>query len=143
MRRRKDKLKKVVTLAATEERESGVATGRSQQLLNEQQDRLGELNAFRQNYAKREVREVSAMHLKDYQSFLSRLDTAVQTQQQIVNDCEQNLEVQRQRWTVKRQKRESLERVLEKSREREAVFQERLQQKQMDDLVRPRDPLKD
>ncbi|MEL7186148.1 MAG: flagellar export protein FliJ [Pseudomonadota bacterium] len=143
MKRRSDKLKKVVTLAATEEREFGAATGRSQQLLSEQQDRLGELNAFRQSYAERDVGEVSAMQLKDYHSFLSRLDTAVKTQQQIVNDCEQNLEVQRQRWTVKRQKRESLERVLEKSREREAVFQERLQQKLMDDLVRPRDPHKD
>lgn len=141
MKQRSKKLKKVVTIAATEERQFGLAAGRSQQLLNEQRDRLGELNAFRQSYARREFGEVSAMHLKDFQSFLSRLDTAVQSQQQIVRDCEQNLEIQRQRWTVKRQKLESLERVLEKSQEREAVYQERLQQKQLDDLARPQKPI--
>lgn len=141
MKQRSKKLKKVVSIAATEERESGMAAGRSQKLLNEQIDRLGELNAFRQSYARREFGEVSAMHLKDFQSFLSRLDNAVQSQQQIVHDCEQNLEIQRQRWTQKRQKLESLERVLEKSEEREAAFQERLQQKQLDDLARPQKPL--
>lgn len=141
MRKRSKKLKKVVSVAATEERESGMAAGRSQKLLNEQLDRLGELNAFRQNYARRKFSEVSAMHLKDFHSFLSRLDNAVQSQQQIVNDCEQNVEIQRQRWTAKRQKLESLERVLEKSQEREAAYQERLQQKQLDDLARPQKPL--
>ena len=141
MKKRSKKLKKVVSLAATEERESGMAAGRSQKLLDEQLDRLGELNAFRESYARREFGKVSAMHLKDFQSFLSRLDNAVQSQRQIVHDCEQNLEIQRQRWTQKRQKLESLERVLEKSEEREAAYQERLAQKQLDDMTRPQKPL--
>ena len=61
MKQRSKKLKKVVTIAATEERESGMAAGRSQKLLNEQIERLGELNAFRQSYARREFGEVSAI----------------------------------------------------------------------------------
>ena len=38
---------------------------------------------------------------------------AVKAQQQIVRDCEKNLATHRQRWMVKRQKLESLERVRE------------------------------
>ena len=140
MRRRSDKLSKVVTVAASEEQKSGQATGRLQQRLDEQLARLGELNAFRHNYSNRDLDRVSAIHWKDYQSFLSRLDTAVQSQQQVIRDCEQNLAVQRQRWMVKRQKLESLERVLEKSREQEAAYQERLEQKQLDELGKSNGP---
>ncbi len=137
MRRSSDKLGNVRTLARSEERKSGMAAGRLQQRLDEQLARLGELNAFRHNYANRPASNVSSAHWKDYQSFLSRLDRAVRSQQQIVRDCEKNLEAQRQRWMVKRQRLESLDRVLEKNRAREAAYQERLEQRQLDDLVRP------
>lgn len=137
MRRSSEKLGNVRTLARSEERKSGMAAGRLQQRLDEQLTRLGELNAFRHNYANRPVSNVSSAHWKDYQSFLSRLDRAVRSQQQIVRDCEKNLEAQRQRWMVKRQRLESLDRVLEKNRAREAAYQERLEQRQLDDLVRP------
>ena len=69
-----------------------------------------------------------------YQNFLQRLDKAVVSQQQIIRDCEQNLEAHRKRWMVKRQRLESLERVLEKCRNRDAVYEARLEQRQMDDL---------
>ncbi len=137
MRRSSEKLGNVRTLARSEERKSGMAAGRLQQRLDEQLARLGELNAFRHNYANRPASNVSSAHWKDYQSFLSRLDRAVRSQQQIVRDCEKNLEAQRQRWMVKRQRLESLDRVLEKNRAREAAYQERLEQRQLDDLVRP------
>lgn len=140
MRRSGDKLGNVRTLARSEERKSGMAAGRLQQRLDEQLARLGELNAFRHTYANRPVDQVSSAHWKDYQSFLGRLDRAVRSQQQIVRDCEKNLEAQRQRWMVKRQRLEALERVLEKARAREAAYQERLEQRQLDDLVRPVEP---
>lgn len=139
MRDRTRKIGKIASLAAAEERRFGEQAGRSQRRLNEQLERLGELNAFRHNYAKKNVTSggVNAAHLKDYQSFLDRLDAAVNAQQQIVQDCERNVATHRQRWLVKRQKLESLERVLEKYRAADHAREEKLEQKLLDDLPNP------
>lgn len=136
MKKRSEKISKVVSLAAAEERRHGEEIGRSRKHLDEQVQQLGELNAFRQSYAQKRADSsgVHAAHWQDYQSFLQRLDNAVLSQQQIVRDSEKNVEVHRRRWMVKRQKLESLERVLQKSREQDANFEARLEQKQLDDL---------
>ena len=77
---------------------------------------------------------MTSAHLKDYQNFLQRLDTAVKAQQQIVRDCEQNLASHRQRWMIKRQKLESLERVLERYKTEDSAREDKLEQKLLDDL---------
>lgn len=136
MKSRTRKIGKIASLAAAEERRFGEQAGRSQRQLNEQLERLGELNAFRHTYASKSAAtgDVSSAHLKDYQNFLQRLDAAVRAQQQIVRDCERNLATHRQRWLVKRQKLESLERVLEKYRAADTAEKEKLEQKLLDDL---------
>jgi|GEM_PF-1338462 len=136
MRRRTQKIDKVVSLAAAEEKRFGHEAGRSQRSLNDQLDRLGELNAFRHNYRDKNpaTSGVSAARWMDYQNFLQRLDRAVYSQQQIIRDCEQNVEVHRKRWMLKRQKRESLERVLDKCQQQDAIYTARLEQKQLDDI---------
>ncbi len=136
MKRRTRKIDKIVSLAASEERRLGEEAGRSRRRLDKQLARLGELNAYRHTYATKapEGSSVSAAQWQDYQGFLRRLDGAVQAQQQIVNDCEQNLEAHRQRWLVKRRRLESLERVLEKYRQADRAWEDRLEQKALDDL---------
>jgi len=136
VRRRTRKIGKIASLAAAEERRFGEQAGRSQQQLNEQLQRLGELNAFRHNYAKKNAgaTQVTSAHLKDYHNFLHRLDTAVRAQQQIVRDYEKNLATHRERWMVKRQKLESLERVLSKYQAEDNAREEKLEQKLLDDL---------
>ena len=136
MRNRTRKIAKVATLAASEERRLGEMAGRSQQHLDAQLDRLGELNAFRHSYATNSSTStaMSSAHLKDYHDFLQRLDTAVQAQQQIVRECEQNLEAHRKRWIAKRQRLESLRRVLDRYREEDELHDARMEQKRLDDL---------
>lgn len=110
--------------------------GRSRQHLDAQLERLGELNAFRHNYATRNSAStaMSSAHLKDYHDFLQRLDTAVNAQQQIVRECEQNLEAHRKRWIAKRQRLESLRRVLDRYQEEDDLHDARMEQKRLDDL---------
>lgn len=136
MKSRSRKIGKIASLAAAEERRLGQIAGRSRQHLEEQLDRLGELNAFRHNYAEKSTTtsNVSSAHWQDYQSFLHRLDTAVRAQQQIVRDSERMLETHRQRWIAKRQRLESLERVLEKYKTEELVQESRQEQKRLDEL---------
>lgn len=136
MTRRTKKISKVVSIAASEERRYSEQAGRSQQALNQQQERLNELKAYRRGYSSKTPAggSMSSIHWKDYQTFMQRLDEATRSQSQVIRECEQNLEMHRRRWMVKRQKLESLERVLEKCHERDAVYASRLEQKQLDDL---------
>ena len=136
MKKRTRKINKIVSLAAAEERSLGEQAGRSRKYLDEQLERLGELNAFRHNYADKNpaTTGVSAAHWKDYQGFLDRLDAAVSAQQQIIRDGERNLETHRQRWLAKRQRLESLERVLEKYKDQDRAYESRLEQKSADEL---------
>ena len=136
MKKRTRKIDKIVALEASEEQRLGQEAGRSRQRLDEQLARLGELNAYRHNYAKKAPpgSSVGAAQWQDYQNFLQRLDSAVQAQQQIVNDCEQNLETHRQRWLAKRRRLESPERVLETYQQQDRAYEDRLEQKALDDL---------
>ncbi|MGI9235293.1 MAG: flagellar export protein FliJ [Woeseiaceae bacterium] len=140
MKAKSRKIGKVASVAAAEERRLGQLAGQARRRLEEQVDRLGELNAFRHNYAKKSASqsELRAAHWQDYQAFLSRLDSAVKAQQQIVREGERMLESHRQRWIEKRQKLESLERVLEKHQTEERVQEARREQKQLDDLPKGR-----
>ena len=136
MKKRSTKIGKIVSIASAEERRFGAATGRSRQQLEEQKARLGELNAYRHDYATlaRSINNVSSAQWKDYQTFMHRLDQAVRSQQQIVKDSEQQLELHRRRWLEKRKRLESLQRVLESYRGNEALHEDRLQQRELDDL---------
>lgn len=136
MKKRSKKISKIVSLASAEEKRFGAATGRSRRNLEEQMARLGELNAYRHGYAElsQSAGGVNSAHWKDYQSFMRRLDQAVKSQQQIVKDSEQNLETHRRRWLAKRQRLESLQRVLDSYRAEETSHAERLQQRALDDL---------
>jgi len=140
MRSRSQKMHKFVTLAQAEERRSGEQTGRSQAQLNEQVDRLGELNAYRHGYVVKasDMSKLHAAHWKDYQNFLFRLDTAVRSQGQLIQDCEESVALHRRQWVARRQRLESLERVLDRYQQQERVEAERQEQRVLDDLhLRP------
>ncbi len=145
MSTRSKKIGKVASLAAAEERRLGQLAGRARQQLDEQVDRLGELNAFRHNYAeKKSARStLRAAHWQDYQAFLHRLDTAVTAQQQIIRNSERMLETHRKRWIAKRQRVESLERVLEKYQAEEYLQDARREQKRLDELSTNPSPFRD
>lgn len=136
MKKRSARLKKILSVAVAEERSLGLQTGRAQKKMLSEKHKLGELNAYRQNYAARarSATALSSAHFKDYQNFLSRLDQAVRSQQQVVTDSEKNLELHRRRWLVKRQRVESLERVQERYRQQELAHADRMEQRTLDDL---------
>lgn len=142
MRSRARKIAKILSLEAAEERRYGLVTGKSQRQLEEQLAKLGELNAYRLNYAalSRSMANVRSAHWKDYQSFLERLDQAVQSQQQIVADSEQIVEAHRRRWLAKRRRLDSLQRVLERYEFEENQHLERREQRAQDDMPRPDNP---
>jgi flagellar FliJ protein len=134
--KRSDRIMKVVALAISEERRECLAFGKAQRALDDEIGRLEELQDYRRGYAERPVAGacVNSVRWQDYQHFLSRLDNAVNAQKQLIADGEKNTDVHRRRWMVKRQRLESLERVIERYRRVESLQDERLLQKALDDL---------
>ena len=123
-------------MAESEEKQECQNMGRAQKQLNAEANRLQELCAYRHSYAgKRQTKgNVSPVHWQDYQNFLQRLDQAVSTQKQKVLTEEQNRDGHRRRWMAKRQKMESLERIIDRHRKAENQALERALQKALDDI---------
>lgn len=129
-------MRRIVLITKTEERSQCQAMGRAQKKLDDEVDRLGELKAYRHSY-RRQFQpggDVSSARWQDYQNFLQRLDQAVSAQKEQVLTGQQNRDAHRQRWLVKKQKLESLERIVDRYRRSEDMEHERRLQKTLDDL---------
>lgn len=133
-------MQRIVALAAADEQRAGAALGQAQTELQAARKRLDELRNYRSDYEGREAPEgaVSAVRWQDYRAFLSRLDQALQAQQQLVADADSKAASERRRWMSKRQRRESLQRVSERYRRDASLAAERQQQKRIDDLPKTR-----
>jgi len=137
MKTRSQKIDKFVSLAKADERRLGEATGRLSSKLSAEIERLAELNAHRRAYASKtqSMSNINSAHWKDYQDFMLRLENAARSQQQVIRECEQQLQTQRRHWLAKRQRLESLERVLENCRRDEALIESRRQQRALDEIM--------
>lgn len=130
------RMQRVLAIAASEEKRESMELGKSQRALEEERLRADELEAYRKTYAERPAPSgpIDAMRWQDYQNFLRRLDQACELQGQVVSQTEQNLEAHRARWLVKRQRLESLERVVERHQDVARRHDERMTQKAIDDM---------
>ncbi|MCH8135162.1 MAG: flagellar FliJ family protein [Proteobacteria bacterium] len=124
---RSERMKIVQSIAEHEEREECRAMGESQKNLQDKIGRLEELNTYRQLYAANGKLKTGlhALQWQDYQKFLKRLDQAVAAQEQVVCEGQTHREVHRKRWMVKRQRLESLSRVVDRYKAEESVAVER------------------
>jgi flagellar FliJ protein len=140
MKRRTERMHKVFLLAETDEKQQCRAMGKSQRTLDDELDRLAELRAYRQSYA-RQCRDgqYDSVQWKDYQNFLQRLDQAIAIQTQVVMDGKMKRDAHRSRWMTKRRKVESLERAVDRFRHQETQREERGLQKSADELGGKRD----
>lgn len=147
MVKRSERLKRVHTLAETEERDYCRAMAEAQRSLDAHVARLDELRAYRREYATRQADghsgdTISSARYADYQNFLQRLDEAVHAQSELVRTTQQNRDAHRERWVVKRRRSESLQRVVERCTADELRHRERTQQKVQDDLTLPDHPFR-
>jgi flagellar FliJ protein len=133
-------MNKVFLLAETDAKQQCRAMGQSQQSLDDEIKRLEELKAYRLSYGM-QCREgqFNSSQLKDYQSFLKRLDQAVSIQTRVVMDGRQKRDAHRSRWMTKQRKAESLERAVDRLQRRDTDVDGRREQKEADELSIRRD----
>lgn len=127
---------KVWLLSELEENEESRAMARAQRRLDEEIERLDELETYRGSYRSQASPAAGSMQWTDYRNFLGRLDQAVAMQSNIVQEARQTRDVQRARWLERRRKKESLERVVERFRDEESAERERRLQATDDETAR-------
>ena len=134
--KKSQRIEKVRAIAKSEEQLVCRDMGESQRKLDDEIGRLEELKAYRLGYETRRAKtgSIPAAQWQDYQRFLQRLDAAVTAQTQVVLDGRQMLDMHRRRWMSKRQRLESLGRVVERFSDEESAEEERRTQKLMDEL---------
>ncbi|MDX1480335.1 MAG: flagellar export protein FliJ [Woeseiaceae bacterium] len=123
------------SIAEHEERQQSKAFGAAQRKLADSEARLEELNLYRREYegsiASRSGS--SAIHWQEHHRFLQRLDEAIASQAAIVRDGRARREAHRRQWTLKRQRLESLTRVVERLEAADSRDAERLEQRESDE----------
>lgn len=136
MKKRSDRLARVHAIARTEERRVCRAMGESQRRLDEELARLEDLKAYRHSYSNRQPLpgNAAAIRWADYRNFLLRLDEAVEAQNQVVLGGAETRDAHRRRWLNKRQRLESLERVVDRYRRLENDHLKREMQKSLDEI---------
>jgi flagellar FliJ protein len=101
------------------------------------QQRLQELEHYRADYARqldaRASTGIGAMALRDYQTFLARLDDAIRQQAQIVSRSATELEFERSRWRDAAIRLKSVSTVIEKWQHEDRAIADRAAQIETDE----------
>lgn len=114
--KRSQRFKPVVKVAENREQEAARLLGDAQTALTQAQQRLTELEGYREEYIKRFHTTgsvgMSAAQMVDYRAFLVKLDLAIAEQGVVVEQANHLVEQQRQEWFARRGKVKMLDTVV-------------------------------
>jgi flagellar FliJ protein len=132
-----ERLKPIQHVAEVRERDAARSFGESQRRLEEEQQRLSQLEAYRDEYLQRfrrlQQEGLTVAQLLEYQAFLAKLDAAVRHQAEIVQLRRSDAEGRLATWTDRRTHSRAMERAVENLTDRELQDGERREQKALDD----------
>jgi flagellar protein FliJ len=134
---RSDRLKPIQQIAQVRERDAARAFGESQRRLQEEEQRLAELGAYRSEYLLRfrelQQQGITVAQLLEYQSFLGKLEAALRHQAEIVELRRGDADRRMAAWTDRRTHTKAMDRAVENLAEAEIEAGERRDQKALDD----------
>lgn len=141
--KKSDRLQPVQRLSESREQDAAKALGDSNRAVCEQEQRLADLESYREEYARyyqqRGEAGVTAAKLMELQRFLHNLNKAIEQQQQVVAMARQHSEQSKQQWNTARGKRQALGKVAERYREEEQRSAARQEQKENDEHAQRKD----
>ncbi|MFQ5488725.1 MAG: flagellar export protein FliJ [Gammaproteobacteria bacterium] len=144
-RKKSQRIQTVVRLARHEEEEAALALSQARQVLEEQLQRLQELESYRHEYAQRINRlggaGVHIAQLNEYRSFIARLDEAIQQQRQRTVQCQAELEQRSDGWQAARLRHRSVDKYRQRCVSEEQRLALKKEQKESDERAQHRRPL--
>jgi flagellar FliJ protein len=132
-----ERLKPVQRVNESREKDAARALGHSVQTLQQQEQRLAELQQYRDEYDK-QIQEmgakgVNASRLQQVQNFLHNLNRAISHQQQIVELASREREQKRHSWQQAHGKTQVMSKVIERYRADEQYQANKRDQKENDE----------
>ena len=108
----------------------------AQQALVDAQLQLEQLLEYRIEYSSRRTSNgMSIQQLRDYQHFLSKLNTSIEQAHQQIDLKKNNCEKHRQAWLKSRSRTKALDSVVEKYQQQERIIAARIEQKEQDEYA--------
>ena len=136
---RTKKLKPVVQHVENKEQNALQAVAFSQRQLEQQQLRLQQLIAYREDYASRHEQGKPVLYqanqLKEFNRFVHQLDDTIQQQEQLVALAAREVEFKRQAWKLTRSRSDAMHKVVDRLQQQERDQEQRTEQKTMDEIA--------
>ena len=131
---RSKRMQPVVDVATRREREAAARLGEWQRRLEFTEQRLQELQQYRDDYTAQFAGggSLSAARLQDYRVFLDRLNQAIEQQRALIERTRQDCEAQRRRWIDVHGRVQALAKVVSRYRGEERASADKHEQKEMD-----------
>ena len=137
MTKRSKRFMPIQRLAKHGENQAAQQLGRSKKALTEQEIRLQELVAYREEYAQQfhltGQGGLDGRQLQSYQSFLNQLDIAIEQQKQKIIHAQQNCEERRVNWREKHTHSEVLNSAVKRIKVQEQKIEQRKEQRDNDE----------
>ena len=135
--KRSRRLRPVARFAHQQERDAARSLGESLRQAEQQQKQLEDLVAYRDQYVagfqQAGKHGLTAVQLRDYQVFLSRLDNAIAQQQQRLEESRQNCELSQAEWQDKHGHSKMIDKVVEDRKMAEDRQEDKQEQREQDD----------
>ena len=140
--KRSKRLEPVGELADEEERECALQVANLQKRLDEAQQRGSELKRYLIEYQsmfqQRAAAGMGVGGLRDYQTFLARLNDAVRQQDSVISQLEGDCARARVSWLEAAARKSAVSKVLENARTEDQKVEERRSQKESDERAQRR-----
>jgi flagellar FliJ protein len=140
--KRSKRLQPVGQLADGEERECAARVANLQARLDDAQRRSGELKRYLVEYQsmfqQRAAAGIGVSGLRDYQTFLARLNEAVRQQDNVVSQLESDCARARVEWLEAAARKSAVSKVIENARTEDQKIEERHSQKETDEHAQRR-----
>ena len=135
--KRSQRFKPVVKVAENREQEAARLLGDSQTMLDQAQQKLAELENYREEYIKRfhttGAEGMSASQMMDYRAFMVKLERAITEQNKVVEQATVVVEQHRQEWFARRGKVQMLDTVVARYQTDEQRDADRKEQSDQDE----------
>ena len=130
-------MQSVAGIAKNKETEAARLLGQKQTFLQQQRQRLQELDGYRLEYAKKFQNAgnqgFNAQQLNEYRVFLDKLNQAIVQQGVLINKAETDFLTCQKSWLLSRTNSKALENMVERCKNEEFQVQAQKEQKELDE----------
>lgn len=135
--KRVKRLQPVSQLMDELEREGALRVAAAQSRLGEAQKRCDELQRYLEEYqnmfAQRAKAGIGVSGMRDYQTFIARLNEAVKAQQTVLEQLTAECQRERDAWSQAAARKNAVEKVIDKAHTEERIAEDRRMQRELDD----------